>query len=52
MTNISPAHEFCKHIDQDNYLQQSFFLTKIALNILQKKFPIDFTIVITSLLIT
>jgi hypothetical protein len=28
------------------HLQQSFFLTKIALNIFQKKFPIDFIAVI------
>lgn len=36
----------------DNYLQQSFFLTKIALKIFQNKFPIDFTMVIKALLLT
>jgi|LFEF01.1.fsa_nt_gb hypothetical protein len=52
MTNISSAHELCKQISYNNYLQQSFFLTKIALNTFQKNCPIDFTMVITALLLT
>ncbi len=33
-----------------SYLQQSFFLTKIALKIFQKKCPIDFAIVIYNII--
>jgi len=34
------------------YLQQSFFLTKMALKIFQKKFPINFVMVIIAFILS